>query len=65
MGKTQAVVISAGISTHETTMTKNKHIIFDTTLRAGKQSPGVLIARDKKIRISCAGEAIRPDLGEV
>jgi isopropylmalate/homocitrate/citramalate synthase len=46
-------------------MTKNKHIIFDTTLRAGKQSPGVLIARERKFRISCAGETIRSDLGEV
>jgi isopropylmalate/homocitrate/citramalate synthase len=46
-------------------MTKDKLITFDTTLHDGEQSPGVLIARERKFRISCAGETIRSDLGEV
>jgi isopropylmalate/homocitrate/citramalate synthase len=46
-------------------MTKDKLIIFDTTLRDGEQSLRLLIAWHEKNRIRCAGEAIRPDLGDV
>ena len=33
-------------------MSKDKLIIFDTTLRDGEQSPGASMTRDEKIRIA-------------
>ena len=33
-------------------MSKEKLIIFDTTMRDGEQSPGASMTRDEKIRIA-------------
>jgi isopropylmalate/homocitrate/citramalate synthase len=45
-------------------MTKDKLIIFDTTLRDGEQSPGASMTRDEKIRISRALEIMKVDIIE-
>ena len=45
-------------------MTKEKLIIFDTTLRDGEQSPGASMTRDEKIRIAKALERMRVDVIE-
>ena len=45
-------------------MTKDKLIIFDTTLRDGEQSPGASMNRDEKIRIARALELMKVDIIE-
>ncbi len=45
-------------------MSKDKLIIFDTTLRDGEQSPGASMTRDEKIRIARALETLRVDIIE-
>ncbi len=45
-------------------MSKEKLIIFDTTLRDGEQSPGASMTRDEKIRIARALEILRVDIIE-
>ena len=45
--------------------TKDKLIIFDTTLRDGEQSPGASMTRDEKIRIAKSLERMRVDVIEV
>ncbi len=44
--------------------TKEKLIIFDTTLRDGEQSPGASMTRDEKVRIAKALERMRVDIIE-
>jgi 2-isopropylmalate synthase len=46
------------------TTSKEKLIIFDTTLRDGEQSPGASMTRDEKIRIAKALEALKVDIIE-
>jgi 2-isopropylmalate synthase len=46
------------------TISKEKLIIFDTTLRDGEQSPGASMTRDEKIRIAKALEALKVDIIE-
>ena len=43
---------------------KDKLIIFDTTLRDGEQSPGASMTRDEKVRIAKALERMRVDVIE-
>jgi len=45
-------------------MTKERLVIFDTTLRDGEQSPGASMTRDEKIRIAKALEKMRVDVIE-
>jgi 2-isopropylmalate synthase len=45
-------------------MSKDKLIIFDTTLRDGEQSPGASMTRDEKVRIAKALERMRVDVIE-
>ena len=45
-------------------MSKEKLIIFDTTLRDGEQSPGASMTRDEKVRIARALENMRVDVIE-
>ena len=45
-------------------MSKEKLIIFDTTLRDGEQSPGASMTRDEKIRIARALEIMKVDIIE-
>jgi 2-isopropylmalate synthase len=45
-------------------MSKDKLIIFDTTLRDGEQSPGASMTRDEKIRIARALEVMKVDIIE-
>ena len=45
-------------------MSKDKLIIFDTTLRDGEQSPGASMTRDEKIRIARALETLKVDIIE-
>jgi 2-isopropylmalate synthase len=45
-------------------MSKDKLIIFDTTLRDGEQSPGASMTKDEKIRIAKALEVMRVDIIE-
>ncbi len=45
-------------------MSKDKLIIFDTTLRDGEQSPGASMTRDEKIRIAKALELLKVDIIE-
>ena len=45
-------------------MSKDKLIIFDTTLRDGEQSPGASMTRDEKIRIARALELMQVDIIE-
>jgi len=44
--------------------TKEKLIIFDTTLRDGEQSPGASMTQDEKVRIARALERMRVDVIE-
>ncbi len=44
--------------------TKDRLIIFDTTLRDGEQSPGASMTRDEKVRIGKALEKLRVDVIE-
>ena len=44
--------------------TKEKLIIFDTTLRDGEQSPGASMTRDEKLRIARALERMKVDVIE-
>lgn len=44
--------------------TKEKLIIFDTTLRDGEQSPGASMTQDEKVRIARALERLRVDVIE-
>ena len=46
-------------------VTKEKLIVFDTTLRDGEQSPGASMTRDEKIHIAKALERMRVDVIEV
>ena len=43
---------------------KEKLVIFDTTLRDGEQSPGASMTKDEKIRIAKALEKMRVDVIE-
>ena len=43
---------------------KDKLVIFDTTLRDGEQSPGASMTKDEKIRIAKALEKLRVDVIE-
>jgi len=45
-------------------MSKDKLIIFDTTLRDGEQSPGASMTKDEKVRIAKALERMRVDIIE-
>ena len=45
-------------------MSKEKLIIFDTTLRDGEQSPGASMTRDEKVRIARALETMKVDIIE-
>src|SRR2546423_8461610 len=45
-------------------MSKNRLIIFDTTMRDGEQSPGASMTRDQKLRIARALERMRVDVIE-
>lgn len=45
-------------------MSKDKLIVFDTTLRDGEQSPGASMTRDEKVRIAKALEKMRVDVIE-
>ncbi len=45
-------------------MTRERLIIFDTTLRDGEQSPGASMTRDEKLRIARALEKLRVDVIE-
>ena len=44
--------------------TRDRLIIFDTTLRDGEQSPGASMTRDEKVRIAKALEKLRVDVIE-
>ncbi|HEY3698231.1 MAG TPA: 2-isopropylmalate synthase [Spongiibacteraceae bacterium] len=45
-------------------MSKQKLVIFDTTLRDGEQSPGASMTRDEKVRIAKMLEKLRVDVIE-
>jgi len=45
-------------------MSKDRLIIFDTTLRDGEQSPGASMTKDEKVRIARALEKMRVDVIE-
>jgi len=45
-------------------MSKNRLIIFDTTMRDGEQSPGASMTKDEKLRIARALERMRVDVIE-
>ncbi len=45
-------------------MSKNKLVIFDTTLRDGEQSPGASMTKDEKVRIAKMLEKMRVDVIE-
>ena len=45
-------------------MSKDKLIIFDTTLRDGEQSPGASMTKDEKLRIAKVLEKLRVDVIE-
>ena len=45
-------------------MSKDKLIIFDTTLRDGEQSPGASMTKDEKLRIAKMLEKLRVDVIE-
>ena len=45
-------------------MSKQKLVIFDTTLRDGEQSPGASMTRDEKVRIAKTLEKLRVDVIE-
>ena len=45
-------------------MTKEKLIVFDTTLRDGEQSPGASMTREEKLRIARQLEKMRVDVIE-
>ena len=45
-------------------MTKERLIIFDTTLRDGEQSPGASMTKNEKVRIAKALEKMRVDVIE-
>ncbi|HEY9052728.1 MAG TPA: 2-isopropylmalate synthase, partial [Gammaproteobacteria bacterium] len=45
-------------------MSKDRLIIFDTTLRDGEQSPGASMTKDEKVRIAKALERMKVDIIE-
>ena len=45
-------------SESKTVMSKDKLVIFDTTLRDGEQSPGASMTKDEKIRIAAFGALV-------
>ena len=45
-------------------MSKERLIIFDTTLRDGEQSPGATMDQDEKLRIAKALERMKVDVIE-
>ena len=45
-------------------MSKDRLIIFDTTMRDGEQSPGASMTKDEKIRIARALERLNVDVIE-
>ncbi|NBS12525.1 MAG: 2-isopropylmalate synthase [Gammaproteobacteria bacterium] len=45
-------------------MSKDRLVIFDTTLRDGEQSPGASMTKDEKVRIAKALERLRVDVIE-
>ncbi len=45
-------------------MSKDKLIIFDTTMRDGEQSPGASMTKDEKLRIARQLERMRVDVIE-
>src|SRR5437868_9531705 len=49
------------MSTH---LSKDRLIIFDTTMRDGEQSPGASMTRDEKLRIARALERMKVDVIE-
>src|SRR5205823_14760717 len=49
------------MSTH---LSKDRLVIFDTTMRDGEQSPGASMTRDEKLRIARALERMRVDVIE-
>src|SRR6185369_12137503 len=48
----------------ETAMSKEKLIIFDTTMRDGEQSPGASMTKEEKLRIARQLERMRVDVIE-
>ena len=45
-------------------MSKDRLIVFDTTLRDGEQSPGATMDQDEKLRIAKALERMKVDVIE-
>ena len=45
--------------------TKDKLVIFDTTLRDGEQSPGASMSKDEKLRIAKVLEKMHVDVIEL
>jgi len=45
-------------------VSKDKLIIFDTTMRDGEQSPGAAMSREDKLRIARALERLKVDVIE-
>ena len=45
-------------------MSKDRLVIFDTTLRDGEQSPGASMTKDEKVRIAKMLERLRVDVIE-
>ena len=45
-------------------MSKNRVIIFDTTLRDGEQSPGASMSLEGKLQIASAGQELGVDVLE-
>ena len=46
-------------------MSKDKLVIFDTTLRDGEQSPGASMTKDEKVRIAKMLEKMNVDVIEL
>jgi 2-isopropylmalate synthase len=56
--------LQLGIEETMNTQSKDKLVIFDTTLRDGEQSPGASMTKDEKVRIAKALEKMRVDVIE-
>src|SRR5690606_28763089 len=48
----------------ELSMSNNRLVIFDTTMRDGEQSPGASMTKEEKVRIGKALERMRVDVIE-
>jgi 2-isopropylmalate synthase len=57
-------LLPLGIEKTMSTQSKDKLVIFDTTLRDGEQSPGASMTKDEKVRIAKALEKMRVDVIE-